>query len=89
MRYYKNIDSNYIIAVGTGSGGDEIGEQEYNEILAIISNKPIAHDGFDYRLKTDLTWEEYEKTVLEPVDEPAEIADYENALSDLGVRFDD
>lgn len=89
MRYYKTVDIDFIVSVGTGSGGEEITEQEYAEILATIRNKPTAREGFDYRLKTDLTWEEYERTVPEPVDEPAEIADYENALSDMGVRFGD
>ena len=89
MRYYKTLDTKYLIAIGTGSGGEEISEQEYGEILKIIRNKPTARDGFDYRLKTDFSWEEYERTVPEPVDESAEIEDYENALADMGVRFGD
>ena len=89
MRYYKTVDDNFIISVGTGSGGEEITENEYAEILETISNKPTGSEGFDYRLKTDLTWEEYEKTVPEPIDEEAEISDYVNSLSDMGVRFGD
>ena len=69
MRNYKIIDSGYIISVGTGNGGTEISEQEYAEILAIIRNKPTPRDGYDYRLKTDLTWEEYE---LPPMPDPAD-----------------
>lgn len=60
MRFYKIIDANCIITIGTGSGGTEITESEYNEILSVIRNKPTAREGFDFRLKTDLTWEEYE-----------------------------
>lgn len=60
MRYYKQIESDYIIAIGTGLGGTEITEVEYNEILTVIRNKPQATATTDYRLKTDLTWEEYE-----------------------------
>lgn len=54
----------YIVGVGTGESGEEITESEYNEILAIIHNKPPRTDTADYRLREDLTWEEY------PVDPP-------------------
>lgn len=66
MRYYKTVDIDFIVSVGTGSGGVEITEQEYAEVLAVIRNKPTARDGYDYRLKTDLTWEEYEMPPVEP-----------------------
>ena len=68
MRYYKQTANNCIIAIGTGAGGTEITEAEYNEILAIIQNRPSA-DGKGYRLKTDLAWEEYD---LPPVPEPSD-----------------
>lgn len=89
MRYYKTVDADFIVSVGTGSGGEEITENEYTEILETIRNKPTAREGFDYRLKTDLTWEECEKSEPEPIDEEAEISDYVNSLSDMGVRFGD
>lgn len=60
MRYYKQTDSDYILAVGTGNGGTEITESEYDEISIAIHNKPARTETTDYRLKTDLTWEEYE-----------------------------
>lgn len=66
MRYYKTIGNGYILSIGTGNGGTEITEQEYAEILDVIRNKPTARDGYDYRLKTDLTWEEYELPPVEP-----------------------
>lgn len=44
----------------------EITESEYNAILDIIRNKPTAREGYNYRLKTDLTWEEYELPPIEP-----------------------
>lgn len=59
MRYYKQIQDNYILAIGTGYGNDEISEQEYNEIMSVICSCP-NEDGKGYRLRTDLTWEEYE-----------------------------
>lgn len=60
MRYYKQINGDYILAIGTGNGGTEITESEYDEIMAVIQNKPPRTETTDYRLKTDLTWEEYE-----------------------------
>ena len=68
MRYNKQTSNNYILAIGTGYGGTEITEAEYNEIMAIIQNRPTA-EGKGYRLKTDLTWEEYG---LPPVPEPSD-----------------
>ena len=68
MRYNKQISNNYIIAIGTGYGGTEITEAEYNEIMAIIQNPPTA-EGKGYRLKADLTWEEYD---LPPMPEPSD-----------------
>lgn len=79
MRYYKSIIDNYLIAIGTGSGNTEITESEYNQILSIIQNRPQA-EGKGYKLKADLTWEEYD---LPPESEPSdddEISDDE-ALS--------
>ena len=74
MRYNKQTSNNYILAIGTGYGGTEITETEYNEIMAIIQNHPTA-EGNGYRLKADLTWEEYD---LPPKPEPSD----EDELSD-------
>lgn len=73
-RYYKQTDDVYILAVGVGVGGMEISAAEYSEILSIIQNRPIA-EGKGYRLKADLTWEEYD---LPPEPEPSD----EDELSD-------
>ena len=57
-------------------GNDEITESEHNEIIVAIQNR-LQSDGKGYRLKTDLTWEEYD---LPPVPEPSdeeEISDSE------------
>ena len=59
-RYYCQYnDSGILLAIGTGAGGTEITEVEYNEIMAIIQSCPNV-DGKGYRLKADLTWEEYD-----------------------------
>ena len=83
MRYYKTIENGYLVSVGEGVGGTEITEAEYNEILSEIRNKPTARDGYGYRLKTDLTWEEYKLPPVEPeplTDEEA-LTRYANTLT--------
>lgn len=69
MRYYKQISGVYILAIGFGAGNVEITETEYNDILSIIRSRPTPPDGKGYRLKTDLTWEEYD---LPPEPEPSD-----------------
>lgn len=61
MRYYKIIDNGYITAIGTGGGGTEIVEAEYNTIMSTIQRKPSRTKTTDFRLKGDLTWEEYDR----------------------------
>lgn len=63
MRYYKSLSDGYIYAIGTGPGGTEITEAEYNNILGIIRNGQTAHGSCSYRLKSDLTWERWEPPV--------------------------
>ena len=75
MKYFILIKDGYIDAIGTG-GGTEITEEKYAQIMEIIRNKPHK-DGYDYRLREDLTWEEYE--LPEPEEDenidPTEIAE--------------
>lgn len=73
MKYYKQISNGYIVCIGTG-GGTEISEEEYNTILSVIRSKPPRTETVDYRLREDLTWEEYE---VEPPDPDPEIDDTE------------
>lgn len=76
VRHYKNIQNNYIIAIGTGPGYEEITEEEYNVILSTIQNCPAAPKNKGYHLKADLTWEEYD---LPPQPEPSD----EDEISDM------
>lgn len=80
MRYYKIIDNDYLVAVGNGSGGEEITEAEYSTLLEVIRNKPISENCYDYRLKTDLTWERCETYTNE---EPDEEITLEDAVSEV------
>lgn len=66
MRYYKRTSGIYILAVGTGIGGTEITEEEYNRIFAAIKTKPETTETTDYMLRDDLIWEAY---VVEPISE--------------------
>ena len=72
--YYKIIEGEYITAIGTGIGDVEITQEEYENILSIIRNRPTPEAGYTYKLRTDLTWELVEAPV-EPVDD--EISDAE------------
>lgn len=80
MRYCKYINNGYITAFGTGDGGVEITENEYNTIIAAIQSKPARTETTDYHLKEDLTWEEFE---VEPVDPTEEELGAEEALEIL------
>lgn len=67
--FYKYINDKFIIGVGTGSGGEEINEQEYNNILDKINNRPEAPEGYSYRLTTAMEWELSEVPKIEPTAE--------------------
>ena len=81
MKFYKQIENGYIYTIGIGSGFIEISESEYNEILEVIQNKPKATETTDYRLREDLTWEEYE---IDPPDPDPELDDSETLEILLG-----
>ena len=84
---YKVIIDGYLVSVGTGSGGTEITESEYNDLLSIIHNRPTPQSGYDYKLKADtLEWELVELPPIDDTDEEATESDYINALNDLGVE---
>lgn len=68
MKYCEQASNSYIIVIGTGTGNTKIPKSEYNEIIVAIQNHPQS-DGKGYRLKTDLTWEEYD---LPPEPEPSD-----------------
>lgn len=39
MRYYKQVSDGLLLAIGTGQGGTEITEAEYNALLSEIREK--------------------------------------------------
>ena len=83
MRYYKILQDGYILSIGKGAGGEDLTELEYTQILDSIRNKPTAPDGYDYRLKSDLTWERLELSVT-PEDADPDLTDSEALAIILG-----
>lgn len=67
MRFTKIIVGGYILGLAVADKGIEITEQEYSELTDIFHAMPVK-DGYAYRLREDLTWEEY-PVEPEPVDE--------------------
>ena len=57
MKYYKNIENGYIVSISTAHGQSEITADEYENILSAIKSAPQAENGYEYRLREDLTWE--------------------------------
>ena len=70
MRKYKIVKDGYVLNVGDGLSGEEITDEEYEEILSVIQSVPTPPTGFCYRLKTDLTWEAY---AIDPSDPDPDI----------------
>lgn len=74
--YYVNELEGYILSVQEGGGGTrEITAEEYDAVVDAIMNRP-EKEGYRYRLKADLTWEEYELPPVEEDPDP-EISDSE------------
>lgn len=69
MRYYKNIDGDYLQSVSIGTGQFEITHEEFENLLSIIRAKPTDVGRKIWRLSINLTWEAYD---LPPEPEPSE-----------------
>lgn len=73
MRYYKLILDGYLVMIGTGLGGVEITEAEYNELRNLIINKPAMPDNaHEYWITED---GEYVLVEVEPLPEPEPTAE--------------
>ena len=85
--YQKNTENGYIVSIVKGVSVGNITEAEYQAINDIIRNKPTAEQGFDYRLREELTWELVQLPEPEREDEEtATEADYLASLAELGVE---
>lgn len=69
MKYFKNIENGYIVSVSTAYGQTEITQEEYENILQVIKTISQAEQGFEYRLKEDLTLELVEIPQIEETNE--------------------
>lgn len=99
VRYYAQYDeTNNLIAIGTGLGGTEITEAEYNALLAEIREKASIVDKlYSGEITIDAVPADWQEEIQRRVDqrraweaENAETAeatdeDYLAALSELGV----
>ena len=77
--YYKEIEDNILVAIGEskaiGENQTEITEEEYNNILPIIQNKPEDTDTIIYKLHADtLEYVAYDRPE-EPVPESDPVVD--------------
>lgn len=73
---YEQIKENILVAIGEskaiGENQTEITEEEYNNILSIIQNKPEDTDTIIYKLHADtleyVAYDRPEEPVIEPTD---------------------
>ena len=103
MRYYAQYEeSNKLIAVGTGPGGTEITESEYNELLTMIREKAaLVNQLYNGEITIDEVPTEWQGEIQRRVDErkaweeenaeeaEATEADYLAALAELGVSVNE
>lgn len=71
MRYYAQYnDSGKLLAIGTGSGGTEITEAEYNTLLAEIREKAALVDKlYSGEITIDAVPAEWQEEIQRRVDE--------------------
>lgn len=85
MRYNARFDkSGKLIAIGTGLGGTEITEAEYNELLAMIREKAALVDAlYNGEITIDDVPAEWQEEIQRRVDEriAAEEAEEEQPIS--------
>lgn len=74
--YYKQIEDNILVAIGEiksiSEGLTKISEEEYNDILSVIRNKPEDTETTIYKLHADtleyVAYDRPEEPVIEPTD---------------------
>ena len=71
MRYYAQYnENNKLIAIGTGPGGTEITEAEYNELLTMIREKAALVDKlYSGEITIDEVPADWQKEIQRRVDE--------------------
>ena len=70
MRYYKLVSDESLIAIGTGYGGTEITEAEYNALLSEIREKATLVDKlYSGEITIDAVPVEWQEEIQRRVDE--------------------
>ena len=70
MRYYKLIENDTIIAIGTGAGGTEITESEYNALLSEIREKAdLVNKLYSGEITIDAVPADWQEEIQRRVDE--------------------
>lgn len=77
MRYYKMLNGAYLVAIGTGAGGTEITEAEYNTLLSeILEKAALANQLYSGEITIDAVPTEWREEIQQRVNERlAEIDD--------------
>ena len=92
MNFCILIRDGYVTGIASSANPlpNPVTEQKKNEVFSILCNKPVAEEGYEYRLlASTLEWELVE---LPPDPEPGVDAteeDYQNALVQMGVNFNE
>ena len=92
MRYYKQISDGHIIAIGTGPGGVEITEAEYNTLLAEIRAKAQLVDDVYNGVKSlddvPAEWrDEIQRRVTERQEAEAEAEPEQSEMDDMAAAL--
>ena len=84
MRYYTQYnESGKLIAIGTGSGGTEITEAEYNRLLTEIREKAaLVNQLYNGEITIDSVPSEWQEEIQRRVDDRIEL---EGALEDQDI----
>ena len=86
MRYFALYDNRCLIAIGTGSGGTEITEAEYNALLSEIREKAALVDKlYGGEIIIDAVPVEWQEEIQRRVDERI-TADGEAAEQDISAE---
>lgn len=70
VRYYKIIENNTLLAIGTGNGGVEITKEEYNRLLTEIREKAaLMNQLYNGEITIDSVPAEWQDEIQRRVDE--------------------
>lgn len=102
MRYYAHYENGKLIAIGTGPGGTEITEAEYNALLSMIREKAALVDKlYNGEITISEVPEDWQEEIQRRVDErraweeenaeeaEATEEDYVSALAELGATVNE